>query len=89
MSGQICGSKANVNAARQVVNGSDWAALPNQESRNNNNSCKSNSNINKGALCLSKMSSDMDEEDFCKKRIGEQQKSRKLIGPNFCRQLPL
>ena len=34
MSGQICGSKADVNAARQVVNGSDWAALPNQESRN-------------------------------------------------------
>ena len=34
MSGQNCGSKADVNAARQVVNGSDWAALPNQESRN-------------------------------------------------------
>ena len=85
-----CDSKANVNAARKVVNGSDWAALPSPsriKKQNNNNNCKSNNN--KVAHVSFKFVSGTDEEDFCKKRIGKQQKSGKLIGPNFCGQLPL
>ena len=87
-----CDSKANVNAARKVVNGSDWAALSTLsriKKQNNNNNCKSNSNNNKVAHVSFKFASGTDEEYFCKKRIGKQQKSGKLIGPNFCGQLPL
>ena len=62
-----------------------------QESRNKTTitTVKATASTTKLHMCLSKYVSGTDEEELCKRRIGKQQKSGKLIGPNFCGQLPL